>query len=70
MTYNQLEALILYETTQIEESISFEILDDLLASCPSSTVYVSSNGVLYGFISMGDIYKAYENGQRYVSIKK
>lgn len=70
MIYNQLDALTVYETTNIEGSVSFEILDDLLVSCPSSTVYVTSKGTLYGLISMGDIYKAYENGQRYVSIKK
>ena len=70
MTYNQLNTLTVYETTQIEEYLSFEILDDLLTSHPSSTVYVTSDGILYGLISMGDIYKAYKNGKRYVLIKK
>lgn len=70
MVYKSYEDLTTLEVSANTDSISFDVLEEIIMACPSNMIYCETDGKLSGLISMGDISRADENGNCEVKINR
>lgn len=68
MVYTKRDKLAIIELSEKKNVVAFDALISLLRKRPANMIYVEVNGLLYGIISMGDIYRANKAGEKCVGI--
>lgn len=70
MRYTKRDYLTIIEIDKNTKSISMQELKRILVKRPSNMIYCESGNRLFGIISTGDIYRAYNKGEDSVKINK
>ena len=70
MWHTKRKQLTIIELENGQDTISLEQIKAVMIKCPSNVIYCEKKGKLEGIVSVGDIWRAYENKSDRVFINK